>query len=197
MRWHYEQVSFEPGGKDHSSPGSSYETGKQILPAIWGNIPPTYQVYEWIGIKGLGGKMSSSKGKLILPRDAMEIYEPEIIKWLFAGTRPNREFSIGFDLDVLKIYEDFDKCVIQLHKAMAREGIVCFVVGNRTVKGINIPTDKIMAELFHSHGEYEDIATHTRTIPNKRMPKENSPTNIKGEKVTTMNNEFIFVLRKL
>ncbi|MBS3167154.1 lysine--tRNA ligase [Candidatus Woesearchaeota archaeon] len=110
MRWHYEQVSFEPGGKDHSSPGSSYETGKQILPAIWGNIPPTYQVYEWIGIKGLGGKMSSSKGKLILPRDAMEIYEPEIIKWLFAGTRPNREFSIGFDLDVLKIYEDFDKC---------------------------------------------------------------------------------------
>ena len=99
--------------------------------------------------------------------------------------------------EVLSFYQDFDKCVIQLHKAMAREGIVCFVVGNRTVKGINIPTDKIMAELFHSHGEYEDIATHTRTIPNKRMPKENSPTNIKGEKVTTMNNEFIFVLRKL
>lgn len=99
--------------------------------------------------------------------------------------------------EVLSFYQDFDKCVLQLHKVMAKNGIVCFVVGNRTVKGINIPTDKIMAELFHSHGEYEDIATHTRAIPNKRMPKENSPTNIKGEKVTTMNNEFIFILKKI
>ena len=28
---------------------------------------------------------------------------------MFAGTKPNTEFSISFDLDVLKIYEDYDK----------------------------------------------------------------------------------------
>lgn len=99
--------------------------------------------------------------------------------------------------EVLSFYEDFDKVVIQLNRVMAKNGYVCFVVGNRTVKGINIPTDKIMSEMFMAHGNYKYITTHERAIPNKRMPKINSPTNIKGETSTTMCNEFIFVLQKL
>ena len=99
--------------------------------------------------------------------------------------------------EVLSFYEDFDKVVIQLNRVMAKNGYVCFVVGNRTVKGINIPTDKIMSEMFMAHGNYKYITTHERAIPNKRMPKVNSPTNIKGETSTTMCNEFIFVLQKL
>ena len=31
------------------------------------------------------------------------------MRYLFAGTRPNTEFSISFDLDVIKTYEDYDK----------------------------------------------------------------------------------------
>ena len=79
---------------------------------------------------------------------------------------------------------------------MAKRGYVCFVVGNRTVKGINIPTDKIMTEMFKAKGDYEYITTHEREIPNKRMPKLNSPSNKIGQKATTMCNEFIFVLQK-
>ena len=98
--------------------------------------------------------------------------------------------------EVLSFYEDFDKVIIQLNRVMAKNGFVCFVVGNRTVKGINIPTDKIMSEMFMARGDYKYITTHERAIPNKRMPKVNSPTNVKGQKVTTMCNEFIFVLQK-
>ena len=98
--------------------------------------------------------------------------------------------------EVLSFYEDFDKCVTQLNRVMAKRGYVCFVVGNRTVKGINIPTDKIMTEMFKAKGDYEYITTHEREIPNKRMPKLNSPSNKIGQKATTMCNEFIFVLQK-
>lgn len=98
--------------------------------------------------------------------------------------------------EVLSFYEDFDKCIVQLNRVIAKDGYVCFVVGNRTVKGINIPTDKIMSEMFKARGNYTSIATHERAIPNKRMPKLNSPSNKVGEKVTTMCNEFIFVLQK-
>jgi lysyl-tRNA synthetase class 1 len=42
--------------------------------------------------------------------EVLEIYQPEIVRYLFAGTKPNSEFAISFDLDVLKIYEDYDKC---------------------------------------------------------------------------------------
>ncbi len=99
-------------------------------------------------------------------------------------------------MEALSFYEDFDKCVIQLDRVMAKNGYVCFVVGNRTVKGINISTDKIMSEIFRARGDYRCITTHERAIPNKRMPKLNSPSNKVGEKVTTMCNEFIFVLQK-
>lgn len=99
--------------------------------------------------------------------------------------------------EVLSFYEDFDKVVFQLNKVMTKKGFVCFVVGNRTVKGINIPTDKIMTEMFMARGNYKYITTHTRAIPNKRMPSLNSPSNVVGEKITTMCNEYIFVLQKL
>ena len=55
------------------------------------------------------GKMSSSKGKVISLPDVLNVYQPEICRYLFAGTRPNTEFSISFDLDVIKTYEDYDK----------------------------------------------------------------------------------------
>jgi len=98
--------------------------------------------------------------------------------------------------EILSFYEDFDKCAEQINRVMAKGGYVCFVVGNRTVKGINIPTDKIMIEMFQAKGKYKHITTYLRNIPYKRMPKANSPTNIKGKLSPTMNNEFIFVLRK-
>jgi lysyl-tRNA synthetase class 1 len=37
------------------------------------------------------------------------VYQPEVLRYIFAGTRPNTEFAISFDLDVLKIYEDYDR----------------------------------------------------------------------------------------
>jgi lysyl-tRNA synthetase class 1 len=39
----------------------------------------------------------------------LRVYTPELTRYLFAGTRPNTEFTISFDLDVIKIYEDYDK----------------------------------------------------------------------------------------
>jgi lysyl-tRNA synthetase class 1 len=41
--------------------------------------------------------------------DVLKVYTPELTRYLFAGTRPNTEFTISFDLDVIKIYEDYDK----------------------------------------------------------------------------------------
>jgi lysyl-tRNA synthetase, class I len=109
MRWHKEQVDFEPGGKDHSSQGGSYDTGKIISKQIWNFEAPTYIMYDFINIKGVKGKMSSSKGNTVNLREVLKVYTPEVTRFLFAGTRPNAEFSISFDTDVFKIYEDFDK----------------------------------------------------------------------------------------
>lgn len=108
MRWVYEKVDFEPGGKDHSSEGGSFSTAKEIV-GIFGGKAPLYLQYEFVSIKGGAGKMSSSSGEVVTLEDVLKIYEPEIIRWIFASYRSNVEFSISFDLDVLKTYEDFDR----------------------------------------------------------------------------------------
>lgn len=110
MRWNYEGVDFEPGGKDHSSPGGSYDTGKDIVRELWHREPPLYVMYDFIILKGVGGKMSSSSGNVINLADVLEVYTPEIVRWMFASSRPNAEFAISFDLDVLGVYEEFAKC---------------------------------------------------------------------------------------
>lgn len=110
MRWSYENVNFEPGGKDHSTPGGSFFTGNQIINEIWDKKAPSYLMYDFIQIKGGSGKISSSSGDVITLKDCLKIYEPEIIRYLFASTRPNAEFAISFDTDVIKVYEDYDKC---------------------------------------------------------------------------------------
>ncbi|MDP2908576.1 MAG: lysine--tRNA ligase [Nanoarchaeota archaeon] len=109
MRWAYEKVDFEPGGKEHSTPGGSRTTAQEIVEQVFGEKAPVYQMYDYIIVKGQGGKMSSSLGNVITLKDCLEVYEPEIVRYLFAGTRPNTEFAVSFDLDVIKIYEDYDK----------------------------------------------------------------------------------------
>ncbi len=110
MRWKFESVDFEPAGKDHHSEGGSFDTARGISKQIYNHEPPVTFQYDFLSIKGRGGKISSSSGEVVSLRDVLEVYQPEIIRYMFAGTRPNTEFAISFDLDVLKIYEDYDKC---------------------------------------------------------------------------------------
>jgi lysyl-tRNA synthetase class 1 len=108
MRQIFEGVNFEPGGKEHSTPGGSRTTAKELIENIWKKKAPIYRMYDFIILKGVGGKMAGSIGNIITLKQVLEIYEPEIIKYFFASTRPNKEFFISFDLDVIKNYEDFD-----------------------------------------------------------------------------------------
>jgi len=109
MRWEYEKVDFEPAGKDHHSQGGSFDTARHVCKDVYGWDAPVTFRYDFIGTKGLPGKMSSSSGNVITLDDVLNVYTPEVARYLFAGTRPNTEFTISFDLDVIKIYEDYDK----------------------------------------------------------------------------------------
>lgn len=109
MRWEYEHTVFEPAGKDHHSQGGSFDTARLVSDKIYNWQAPVSFRYDFIGLKGVPGKMASSKGKVISLEQVLEVYQPEVARYLFASTRPNTEFVISFDLDVIKIYEDYDK----------------------------------------------------------------------------------------
>ncbi len=117
MRWAYEGVCFEPGGKDHSSAGGSYDTARKIVGPVYDGWAPEYVAYDFVRIKGAGGKISSSAGGAVTVADCLRVYEPEMLRWIFASQRPNSEFQISFDLDVIKLYEDYDRAVATAHGA--------------------------------------------------------------------------------
>ena len=109
MRWEYEKVDFEPAGKDHHSQGGSFDTARHVCKEVYNWDAPVSFRYDFVGIKGGAGKISSSSGEVVDLGDVLKVYTPPLARYLFAGTRPNTEFTISFDLDVIKIYEDYDK----------------------------------------------------------------------------------------
>ncbi len=122
MRWAYEGVVFEPSGVDHSSPGSSFQVGGQIV-GIFGGEQPIGPMYAFVGISGMA-KMSSSKGGVPTPGDALRIMEPQLLRWLYARRRPNQSFKIAFDQEIQRLYDEWDKLVGKVADGSALPGDV-------------------------------------------------------------------------
>ncbi len=116
MRWKEEEVNFEPGGADHAAPGGSYDVSKNIAKDIFDITPPLFQEYLFVGIQGLGSKMSGSKGNVISPDDLLEIYTPELLKWTYFRRIPNQTFELSFGSEIYKQYSEFDNDILKLNE---------------------------------------------------------------------------------
>ncbi|TYB60629.1 lysine--tRNA ligase [Nonomuraea sp. PA05] len=107
MRWAYEGVIFEPSGVDHHSPGSAWIVGGQLVGEVFGGQQPIGPMYAFVGITGMA-KMSSSKGGVPIPAEALEIMEAPLLRWLFARRKPAQSFKIAFDQEIQRLYDEWD-----------------------------------------------------------------------------------------
>ncbi|MYE07919.1 MAG: hypothetical protein F4X95_04125 [Oligoflexia bacterium] len=99
-------------------------------------------------------------------------------------------------LEVSSFYIDLKKSIKEVSQAITHKGFSIYVVGNRTVKHVTLPTDQFIAEQFEKNG-FRHVLTYERSISSKVMPAQNSPTNIVGKKVNTMHEEYIIVCQKV
>lgn len=83
-------------------------TSDEIVKKIFGYDSPLHTYYEFIRLKGFGNKISGSLGNALTIDQVLEVYEPEILRYLFVGTKPKTNFNISFDNDIIKIYDEFD-----------------------------------------------------------------------------------------
>ena len=97
--------------------------------------------------------------------------------------------------DVSAFYIDLTRSINSVAKTLSQHSTICYVVGNRRVKDIQLPTDEFVVSAFSKHG-FSHKETIVRNIPNKRMPVKNSPSNIPGQTSTTMQEEYIVVCQR-
>ncbi|MBD5100938.1 MAG: lysine--tRNA ligase [Clostridiales bacterium] len=124
MRWCYEGVDFEPGGKDHASINGSYDTSKHISKQIFGYDAPIFQGYEFIGISDSNtstGKMSGSSGLNLTPETLLKLYQPEVLLWLYSRNEPLKAFNFCLDDGILRQYFEFDKMYNEYKNGTANE----------------------------------------------------------------------------
>ena len=99
-------------------------------------------------------------------------------------------------LEVSAFYQDLGNSVQKVAKSIRKGGKSIYVVGNRTVKMVQLPTDQFIAEKFEQNG-FKHLITYERAISNKSMPLKNSPSNISGRTINTMLYEYIVVSEKV
>ena len=145
---------------------------------------------QWLGYKKanridnalMGG--SKDQGDVFFNYEALD----SAIR-MIADTNPKRS------REVVSFFNDYRKSIMNVSSLVKPGGYACYVVGNRTVNGIEIPTAEATAAFFEMSG-FSLVDTYQRNIPNKRMPLMNSPTNVPGKLGSTMKSEYIVVCQR-
>ncbi|MFT4288077.1 lysine--tRNA ligase [Nocardioides sp.] len=143
MRWAYEGVNFEPGGLDHSTPGSSYTVGKELVAEIFGGTAPSYVAYAFVGFAGMQ-KMSSSTGGVPIPADALKILEAPMVRWLYVRRQPKQAFNIDFGPEVVRLYDEWDSLTRKAADPAKRDAqVLAFERASATTAAGTLPTPRV------------------------------------------------------
>jgi len=134
MRWAYERVTFEPAGVDHSSPGSSFTVGRHLVEDIFGGEMPLHFMYAFVGTQGQA-KMSGSLGGAPTPKDALEIFEAPILRWLYARRRPEQSITLAFDDQVGRAYDEWDALTRKVTAGTAEPASVAIYTRSSSTAG--------------------------------------------------------------
>jgi lysyl-tRNA synthetase, class I len=110
-RWAELGVMVEPfSAQEHGAAGGSYDTGAQFASEVFGINPPIPGVqYANIHLVGDTKKMSSSKGNLITPKQALEIMPPEILRYFIVRSRPDRTLYFDSGVGLYNLIDEYSK----------------------------------------------------------------------------------------
>ncbi len=105
-KWKIYNTSCEPAGKDHCTPGGSYDTGLELCQKIFNYQGPIKVAYEWVR---LGDKdMGTSKGVVFTPDKFLELADPEILRMLIYQTNISKHLSIRIE-ELEQYYNEYDR----------------------------------------------------------------------------------------
>lgn len=130
---------------------------------------------------GLGGKENATIPDLRDYSDSLDVTITEL------------EDIDGRDEDAIDFFKDYYSVMCEINRVVKDGQPIVWVVANRTVSRINIPTHIITKELGEQIG-MEFVDNIPREIPSKTMPLKNAPENVSGVEGELMSDENIVVM---
>lgn len=155
-RWHALGVTIEPFGKDHSSRGGSYDTGKRIMREVFGGEPPYPIPYEWIALQGQGD-MSSSKGNLVSIFNLTQTVPPEVVRYMVFRVKPTRHIVFDPGVPLLNLVDEYDN--LQGNNRNQRAAELAHIEG---ITPIGIPFKHLVNLVQITQGDVEKLQTILR-----------------------------------
>lgn len=143
-----------------------------------------YDEMKDVDKNGLGGK-----NQVLEPLSELEEYSPTL-----KATLDTLRKKDGRSDDAINFFRDYYAVMEQVGKITKEGQPIVWVVANRTMSRVNIPTHLVTRELCEHLG-YEFTHNLPREIPNKTLPWENAPENVEGTKGDLMANENIVILQ--
>ena len=105
-KWTIFHTTCEPAGKDHCTPGGSYDTGLDLCKSIYEYEGPIKLAYEWLR---LGDRdMKTSKGIVFTPTRFLELADPRLMRMIILQTNPNKHISFRIE-ELEQYYNEYDR----------------------------------------------------------------------------------------
>lgn len=108
-RWAELGVKVEPfGAQEHGAAGGSYDTSSRLAREVF-DIEPPYDAarYGHIHRPGENIKMSSSKGNVVTPEDALKIMPAEVLRYFIVRSRPEKKIFFDPGIGLYNLVDEF------------------------------------------------------------------------------------------
>lgn len=146
-RWAVLGVMVEPFSlQEHGAAGGSYETGAKFAKEVFGITPPIPGVqYANIHLVGETTKMSSSKGNLVTPKDALEVMPPEILRYFVVRSRPERTLVFDPGIGLFNLIDEFSAVQDAVHNNQPTEFAEAYQFATDGI------TDRVISSIRFNH----------------------------------------------
>lgn len=108
-RWAELGVDVEPfSAQEHGAAGGSYDTGFAFAKEVFGiDAPLPGARYGTVHLGNDTKKMSSSKGNIVTPKEALSIISPDILRYFIVRSRPEKALQFDPGAKLVNLIDEY------------------------------------------------------------------------------------------
>ena len=137
-RWWMLKVDAEPFGRDHSSAGSSYDTGAQLMKDVFQAPAPLPVPYDFINMVGDTKKMSASKGTGLSALASAQIMPPEVTRFFVLRAPASKLLHFDPVNGLIQLMDEFAALAAKPERTDSEDQLlqICTLGRERTVSRV-------------------------------------------------------------